>query len=216
MKINREGNRIIVTACAVDIGLLGICVTQLPGWMTWTVGGLILLQLLFIIRFFRDPQRDRITDPSLVYSPCDGEVVIVQEVEEKEVGLGHCLQISVFMSIWNVHCNWFPVGGKVVYMRHHPGKYLVAWHPKSSEKNEHTTVVVDTGKCRVLVRQIAGFVARRIVCYASEGAEIGQNERLGFIKFGSRCDILVPLDAAVLVQVGDRVVGSQTPIAKIG
>lgn len=215
MKINREGNRIIATACAVDIGLLGICVTQLPGWAAWTMGGLLLLQLLFIIRFFRDPERDTLTDPGLAYSPCDGEVVLVEEVEADEYLSGRCLQISVFMSIWNVHCNWFPVGGRVVYARHHPGKYLVAWHPKSSKLNEHTSVVVDTGKCKVLVRQIAGFVARRIVCYAGEGVEVTQNARLGFIKFGSRCDILLPLDARPLVQVGQKVTGSQTPLARL-
>ena len=119
------------------------------------------------------------------------------------------------MSVTNVHVNWFPVGGQVEYFKHHHGKYLVAWHPKSSDLNERTTTVVNNGKCKILFRQIAGYVARRIVSYAVVGEKVEQNTKCGFIKFGSRVDIMLPLDAEILVKHDQKVVGSQTPIARL-
>lgn len=214
MVINKEGRRIVRTTLAACIVAAALCGLLLPLRAAMVAGGALLLPGLFVVRFFRDPKRSVLTDPAKVFSPCDGEVVVVEEVDVREAGLGRCLQISVFMSIWNVHCNWLPVGGKVVYTRHHPGKYLVAWLPKSSELNEHTTTIIETAHGRVGIRQIAGFVARRIVCYAREGGAVKQNARLGFIKFGSRCDILLPPGATPLVKIGDRVVGSQSRLAE--
>jgi phosphatidylserine decarboxylase len=179
------------------------------------VTGVAVLLVAGVVAFFRDPHRVTPQDENTVFAPCDGCVVMVEKVRPKEYFEGReCLQVSVFMSLTNVHANFFPVGGRVVYYKYHPGKFLVAWHPKSSELNEHTTTVVETPHGEVLVRQIAGLVARRIVCYAEEGAQVGQNSRLGFIKFGSRMDVLLPPDAEVTVRVGDKVRGRITPLAK--
>jgi phosphatidylserine decarboxylase len=147
--------------------------------------------------------------------PADGKIVIVEEVEEPEYFQGKRLQVSVFMSPLNVHVNRYPTSGKIKFYKYHPGKYLVAWHPKSSTLNERTTVVLEhaNGK-EVLVRQIAGAVARRIVCYAKEGETVKQNQELGFIKFGSRVDLFLPLDAKVIVRPEQIVKGGQTVIAE--
>jgi phosphatidylserine decarboxylase len=127
------------------------------------------------------------------------------------------MQVSIFMSVTNVHINWFPIGGVVKYFKYHPGRFLVAWHPKSSTDNERTTTVVETSEgVQVLFRQIAGAVARRIVSYVKVGEQVEQNSVFGFIKFGSRIDILLPKDAKLLVEIGDKVTGTQTPIARIG
>ena len=172
----------------------------------------------FIVSFFREPRRIKIHDADLVFSPCDGRVVVTEVVEESEYFEGKKrLQVSIFMSVTNVHINWFPVGGIVKYFKYHPGRFLVAWHPKSSTENERTTTVVETSKgVEVLFRQIAGVVARRIVSYVKVDEEVHQNDKCGFIKFGSRIDILLPENAELLVEIGDRVVGTQTPIARIG
>lgn len=148
-------------------------------------------------------------------APADGTVVVVEEVTENEYFNDRRLLVSVFMSLSNVHINWFPVGGRIEYFRHHQGRFLVAWHPKSSEENERTTTVVDMGGCKVLFRQIAGLIARRIVSYARVGEVAGQNTQCGFIKFGSRVDVYLPLGTEVLVKLGDKVTGSQTPIARL-
>ncbi len=168
-----------------------------------------------VVAFFREPTRPKLQDPKLLYAPCDGRVVITDVVYEPEYLKREVMQISIFMSITNVHMNWSPVGGQVEYHKYHPGKFLVAWHPKSSTKNERTTTVVRTAHgSEVLFRQIAGLVARRIVSYVGAGKPIGQNDVFGFIKFGSRIDIFVPVGTELLVDVGDKTVGSQTPIAR--
>ena len=142
-------------------------------------------------------------------------MVAIGEVFEPEYLNASCRQVSIFMSPNNVHVNLYPVSGVVEYAMYHPGKYLVAWHPKSSTKNERTTVVINTGRHKILCRQIAGAVARRIVCYARQGAEVEQNAQMGFIKFGSRVDVFVPLSAEVKVVLGQKVFGSQTILAKL-
>ena len=169
-----------------------------------------------MVAFFREPRRVRIHDADLVFSPCDGRVVVTEVVMEEEHLKQEMLQISIFMSVTNVHMNWVPVAGEVEYYKYHPGRFLVAWHPKSSTENERTTTVVRmaTGQA-VLFRQIAGLVARRIVSYMKTGSSVEQNSVAGFIKFGSRVDVLVPKDSTVLVNIGDAVVGSQTPIARL-
>lgn len=178
---------------------------------------LLVLFWFFIVSFFREPRRVKIHDADLVFSPCDGRVVVTEVVQDDEYFHGKRLQVSIFMSVTNVHINWFPVGGIVRYFKYHPGRFLVAWHPKSSSENERTTTVVETNKgVEVMFRQIAGVVARRIVSYVKVGEHVVQNDKCGFIKFGSRIDILLPEDAKLLVEIGDGVVGTQTPIARIG
>lgn len=220
MKINKEGLKIIATSgLIVAIVLAANCLMSIYGWLPMWATITILVVALglwgFIIRFFREPARPLLKDDQIVFSPCDGEVVVVEPTEENEYMGCKCLQISVFMSVHNVHVNWFPVSGEVEYFKYHPGKFLVAWHPKSSEENERTTTVVNTGKHKVLFRQIAGFVARRIVSYAEVGKRVEQNTKCGFIKFGSRVDLLLPLDCEPLVKIGDKVVGSQTPLVRL-
>ena len=220
MKINKEGLKIIATTgLVVAIVLAANCLMSIYGWLPMWATITILVVALglwgFIIRFFREPARPLLKDDQIVFSPCDGEVVVVEQTEENEYLGCKCLQISVFMSVHNVHVNWFPVSGEVEYFKYHPGKFLVAWHPKSSEDNERTTTVVNTGKHKVLFRQIAGFVARRIVSYAEVGKRVEQNTKCGFIKFGSRVDLLLPLDCEPLVKIGDKVVGSQTPLVRL-
>ncbi len=215
MKINREGYRIILITFLLMAAIATAGLLWLPLWAAVPLAVASLGMLLFVCYFFRDPEREQLTDPDVVYAPADGEVVVSEVVTENEFLNEKRIQVSVFMSIWNVHINWFPVGGKVLYFRHHHGKYLVAWHPKSSEQNERTTTVVDTGRHKILFRQIAGYVARRIVSYAKEGADVPQNSRCGFIKFGSRIDLFLPLDSEMLVMIGDKVKGSQTPIARL-
>lgn len=220
MKINKEGLQIIATTgLIVAIILAGNCLLSiydlLPIWATIVILVVALGLWGFVAAFFREPARPTLTDKEIVFSPCDGEVVVVEQTDENEYLGCKCLQISIFMSVYNVHVNWYPVAGEVEYFKYHPGKFLVAWHPKSSEENERTTTVVNTGKHKVLFRQIAGFVARRIVSYAEQGKKVEQNSKCGFIKFGSRVDLLLPLDCEPLVKIGDKVVGSQTPLVRL-
>lgn len=215
MKINKEGYQIISTTLIILLIITALCYWFLPCWITIIVAIIALLAVTFVSAFFREPARPLHQDPNTVFSACDGKVVVIEEVEENEFLNGKCIQVSVFMSLTNVHVNWFPVGGKVLYFKHHHGKFMVAWHPKSSEDNERTTTVVECGKHRILFRQIAGFVARRIVSYAVVGNTAEQNSKCGFIKFGSRIDLFLPTDSEILVKLGDKVTGSQTPIAKL-
>lgn len=220
MKINKEGYKIIAVSGLVCLAIWGIFYWVLMSQSSCTLIVAATLFLIgfwfFIIAFFREPRRVRIHDADLVFSPCDGRVVVTEVVMEDEHLKQEMLQISIFMSVTNVHMNWVPVGGVVEYFKYHPGRFLVAWHPKSSTENERTTTVVRMADGRpVLFRQIAGLVARRIVSYMKVGSSVEQNSVAGFIKFGSRVDVLVPKDSTVLVEIGDAVVGSQTPIARL-
>jgi phosphatidylserine decarboxylase len=150
----------------------------------------------------------------VIIAPADGKVVVIEEVEEPEYFKDKRRQISIFMSPLNVHVNRYPVAGKVAYQQYYPGKYLVAWHPKSSTENERTTVVVENDKGAILFRQIAGAVARRIICYAKVGAKAEQGAEFGFIRFGSRIDIFVPLDCEICVNLEQKTVGGETIIAR--
>lgn len=218
MKINKEGYKIIGIT-----GLICLVIWLLAYWFVNTPAGFMFFFAFFLIifwffvaAFFREPRRVQIHDDELVFSPCDGRVVVTEVVHEHEHVDCEMLQISIFMSVTNVHMNWYPVGGEIEYTKHHHGRFLVAWHPKSSTENERTTTVIKLkdGR-RVLMRQIAGFIARRIVNYAKPGKRVKQNDRLGFIKFGSRMDILIPKDSELYVEIGDPVIGSQTPIARL-
>jgi len=171
--------------------------------------------LLMVVWFFRNPDRSVIPDDSIILSAADGKVVVIEEVTENEYFRDRRIQVSIFMSPLNVHANRYPISGLVSYYKYHPGKYLVAWHPKSSELNERSTIVIkdDHGKM-ILVRQIAGAVARRIVSYTSEGMQVIQGDELGFIKFGSRVDMFFPIGTKINVKIGDVVTGNRTVIAR--
>lgn len=172
--------------------------------------------LFMSLQFFRSPKRAIALVPEGVISPADGEVVVVEETREREYFDKPMRQVSIFMSPINVHLNRYPISGKVLYYKYHPGKYLFAWNPKSSLENERTSIAFETSCSQhVFLRQVAGFLARRIVCYGNEGAEVTQGTELGFIKFGSRVDILLPLEAVVQVKPGDKVKGGLTTIATL-
>lgn len=218
MKIHKEGYLIISFCAALGAIFAGTAFIYMPLWLAIPIAVAATLFLAFVLRFFRVPNRPRhAVDTSLIYSPADGTVVAIEEVYEGEYLKENRLQVSVFMSIWNVHINWYPIGGRIEYFRHHYGRFLVAWHPKSSTENERTTTVINTGHEKILFRQIAGFVARRIVNYASkhEGYRVGQFKQCGFIKFGSRVDLFLPLDCDLKVKLDDKVKGTQTPIARL-
>lgn len=220
MRINKEGYKIIGISgafCVLLWWLFYHLVESRSGIsLLWVSALLLVLFWFFIVAFFREPRRVRIHDADLVFSPCDGRVVVTEVVSEEEYLHEPMMQISIFMSVTNVHMNWVPVGGEVEYFKYHPGRFLVAWHPKSSTENERTTTVVRMGDGRkMLFRQIAGLIARRIVSYMKVGEKVEQNSVSGFIKFGSRIDVLIPRNSELLVEIGDPVVGSQTPIARL-
>jgi phosphatidylserine decarboxylase len=175
-----------------------------------------IILYIVILQFFRSPIISLPDDDSLVYAPAEGKVVVIEEVFEDEYLKVNCKQISIFMSPINVHINRSPIKGWVEYFQYHPGKYLVAWHPKSSLENERTTMVLksDSGT-KILVRQIAGAVARRIKWYVKPGSQLVQGGEFGFIKFGSRVDIFLPLDAEILVKLNQKTKGAITPIARL-
>jgi phosphatidylserine decarboxylase len=218
MKFHREGkNIILITLCILACFNLALVlmfpVVYIYHIFFWLFCAVILV---LILRFFRKPGRGLNESEFEVLSSADGVVVAIEEVEEPEYMKTKCIQLSVFMSIHNVHINWYPIAGKVCYYKYHPGSYLIAHHPKSSTENERTTVVVENSKGqKILLRQIAGMVARRIVCYAKEGSEVKQGQEVGFIKFGSRVDIFLPLDAEILVSLGEKVKGRITAIARL-
>jgi len=175
----------------------------------------LLIFLILILQFFRNPKRHTVLNDKQVLSPVDGKVVVIEEVEETEYFKDKRLQVSVFMSPINVHVTRYPIGGNVLYSKYHPGKYLVAWHPKSSTENERTTVVVENPRYgKVLFRQIAGAMAKRIVNYAKVGDNAVQGADQGFIKFGSRVDLFLPLDTNIKVTLNQKVKGGETVIAQ--
>ncbi|MBQ5931028.1 MAG: phosphatidylserine decarboxylase family protein [Tidjanibacter sp.] len=221
MRIHKEG----IEGIKINtlIFLLIIAVVTATGlmydWAWWVlalVDGFLLWRIAFVIRFFRDPERPQLTDSEGVFSPADGKVVVIEEVDEPEVMGGRCIQLSVYMNFYNVHVNWAPVGGEVTYKNHYNGEFVLAWRPKSSHLNEHTTIGVRTERGDVVMfRQIAGWIARRIVAYPQVGDKLAQNSKFGFIKFGSRVDVFLPLGSEVLVELGQKVVGSQTMLARL-
>ncbi|HIW10327.1 MAG TPA: phosphatidylserine decarboxylase family protein [Candidatus Rikenella faecigallinarum] len=218
--LHREGRRIIATSILIAVVAAVAAVRFLPLWLSVTILVLVLFKVFFVCRFFRVPVRclppECAEDPMTVLAPADGTVVAIEEVYEDEILSEKRIQVSIFMSIWNIHINWYPVSGLVEYFRHHPGKFLVAWHPKSSTDNERTTTVVrmESGH-RILFRQIAGFVARRIVSYAHNGLEAERGRECGFIKFGSRVDVFLPLGSEVRVELGQKTTGMRTPLAQL-
>lgn len=216
MTIHKEGYKIIAGTFVLCSALLltfehFFCYCTLWFWLFATV---VLVFFFLVVQFFRLPKRVNRAEKNELVAPCDGKVVVIEETEEPEYFKGKRIQISIFMSPLNVHANWVPCEGVVKYVKYHKGLYLVAWHPKSSTDNERTTVVVQhpNGK-EVLFRQIAGAVARRIVYYVKPGDDVERNQQFGFIKFGSRVDIFLPLDTKIKVQINDVTKGNETVIA---
>ena len=215
MSIHKEGTVTLIISIVVLAVANALVYAYLPSfWLIFLIVSIILY--LFLISFFRKPDRSVAKiDDSIFLSPCDGKVVVIEEVEEPEYFKDKRLQVSIFMSPLNVHINWHSISGVIDYYKYHPGKYLAAWNPKSSTENERTTTVYDYGSGKLLVRQVAGALARRIVCYAQEGQAIKQGEELGFIKLGSRVDLYFPLGTEILVKIDDKVQGNITQLAKV-
>ena len=213
---HKEGHKIIfitfvVSAIAIFIADYFIEIK----WLKLVIQLVFLAFLILILQFFRNPKRHTKINDKHVLSPVDGKVVVIEEVFEKEVYNDKRIQVSIFMSPINVHVTRYPVSGKIVYSKYHPGKYLVAWHPKSSEENERTSVVIENNTFgKVLYRQIAGALAKRIVNYAKFGETAQQGADSGFIKFGSRVDVFLPLNAKINVKLNQKVRGGETIIAE--
>ena len=216
IRFHKEGYRIILTALIISI--IGVVcaekLIEIP-WLVKLIQIVILGFLIIILQFFRNPKRIAPLNNDILVAPVDGKVVVIEEVEEPEYFKGKRLQVSIFMSPINVHVTRYAMSGDVKYSKYHPGKYLVAWHPKASTENERTTVVVHNSSFGdVLYRQIAGALAKRIVNYAKQGDKVVQGTDAGFIKFGSRVDLFLPLDTKLKVSLGDKVKGGIQAIAE--
>jgi len=213
---HKEGHKIILITLAivVTLSLLIDKVIELF-WLRTIILSVALIFLLLILQFFRNPKRYTKMNDDQVLSPVDGKVVVIEEVYESEYFKEKRIQVSVFMSPLNVHVTRYPINGMVLLSKYHPGKYLVAWHPKASEENERTTVVIENQSYgKILYRQIAGAVARRIVNYAKEEKKVLQGRDSGFIKFGSRVDLFLPLNTNIKVQLNQKVRGGESVIAE--
>ena len=216
MRLHKEGNKFLLLAFIL-LAVLNIVFFLIFN----TIVAIALLVVavaffIFLLSFFRVPPREFLKSDNSVVSPADGKVVVIEKVHEKEFFNEERIQVSVFMSPLNVHVNWFPINGVVDHEEYRPGKFLVAWHPKSSELNEQTIVVLKTLQgTKLLVKQIAGALAKRIVCYAKKDQQIKQGEELGFIKFGSRVDVLLPVDAKIKVELNQVVTGGVTELAEL-
>ncbi len=216
ISIHREGIRILIVTFLIFFGLSAIFVNFVPSPIGTILAVLVWILYGFIVWFFRNPERVTKAEPLDVIAPVDGKVVVIEKVFEKEFLQKEVIQVSIFMSPLNVHVCRYPVSGKVIYTKYHPGKYLVAYHPKSSELNERTTVAVECeNQQKVLFRQIAGAVARRIVLYSKVGDNAEAGKEYGFIKFGSRLDVFLPLDAEILVNLNDKTFGGIDKIARL-
>ena len=217
MKLHKEGTKIIVYTVLLlsAINLTFFQFVDVP-LLNYTLLSASVVLLLLVLNFFRVPSRKVTINDKNILAPSDGKLVVIEQVKEDEYLKEKCIQLSIFMSPLNVHKQWFPINGKVEYTKYHPGKYLVAWHPKSSTENERSTTVISSNNgTKILFRQIAGAVARRICNYANLGETITQKDEAGFIKFGSRVDVFVPLNATIKVKIGEKIIGGQTILATI-
>jgi phosphatidylserine decarboxylase len=216
MTLHREGFGLIALAVAVGVGLVAL--TSWLGAPSWAVNlatALAVVDVVLVAQFFRVPKRIPVASEGQILCPSDGKVVVIEEVEEPEIFGNKRIQVSIFMSPLNVHVQWAPMAGEVTHANYHPGKYLVAWHPKSSTENERTTLVIDGERGPVLVRQIAGAVARRIRWYIKPGQKVELGEEVGFIKFGSRIDVFLPLGSEIHVGLEQKVKGRETLLATL-
>ncbi len=216
MKIHQQGfQTIVVTGLSLAI-LMAIVLLLIQSFIIKITLVILIAGMYFLIlRFFRVPRRTFQQSDKLVYAPADGKIVAIEETLENEYFKDERMQVSIFMSPLNVHVNYYPVGGRVDYMKYHPGKYLVAWHPKSSTENERSTVVIHNGEAEILIRQIAGALARRIITNAKEEEDVKQGGELGFIKFGSRVDVFLPKTAKIEVHLNQTSRAMRTVIAEI-
>ena len=214
---HKEGHKIIIITLIIVVGCFLLVDNFISiAWLRTIIMIALLAFLILILQFFRNPKRNTVLNNKQVVSPVDGKVVVIEEVFEKEYFKEKRLQVSVFMSPLNVHVTRYPIAGNVIFSKYHPGKYLVAWHPKASEENERTTVVVENETYgKVLHRQIAGALARRIVNYAKLNDKASQGGESGFIKFGSRVDLFLPLDTNIKVVLNQKVRGGESVIAEI-
>jgi len=214
---HKEGFKIIL----ISIILTGLSIILIENfatifWINKALTAVVLVLLITVLQFFRNPKRNTVLNDAGIIAPVDGKVVVIEEVFEKEYFKEKRLQVSIFMSPINVHVTRYPISGEVTYSKYHPGKYLVAWHPKASEENERTSIVVKNNTVgEILYRQIAGAMARRIVNYAKKGDKIVQGTDAGFIKFGSRVDLYLPLNSKLNVQLNDVVKGGEQLIATV-
>ena len=216
--IHKEGYKILAYSL-ITLLILNIIVNIIwadQGIVKWAFFICSFMLYIFLLFFFRLPTRSLETDPGLIYAPADGKVVVIEETMENEYFKDIRLQVSIFMSPFNMHSNRYPVSGKIQYVCYHPGQNMVAWHPKSSELNERSTIVIKTSSgTEVMIRQIAGAVARRIVTYAKENVDVLQGDELGFIKFGSRVDLFLPIGTDVEIPILQQVKANKSIIAKI-
>ncbi|HLO44915.1 MAG TPA: phosphatidylserine decarboxylase family protein [Leadbetterella sp.] len=218
MTIHKEGTGTLIVSTLTLAIIYSVIKHFTPDMaaLHYFVLAVCLVLFLIVLQFFRKPTRKTPINPKHIIAPADGKVVVIEEVVETEYFKDKRIQVSIFMSPFNVHINFNPLSGIISYFKYHPGKYLVAWHPKSSTENERTTVVTKhQSGTEVLFRQIAGALARRICWYVKEGQAVTQGEEFGFIKFGSRIDIYLPLDAKILVNLEDKPVGGETVIAEL-
>ena len=216
MTLHREGFGFIALAVAVGVGLVAL--TSWLGASDWAVKlvtALAVVDVVLVAQFFRVPKRVPVAAEGQILCPSDGKVVVIEEVEEPEIFQDKRIQVSIFMSPLNVHVQWAPMAGEVTHANYHPGKYLVAWHPKSSTENERTSLVIQGERGPVLFRQIAGAVARRIRWYIKPGQQVDLGEEVGFIKFGSRIDVFLPLGSEIHVNLEDKVKGRETLLATL-
>lgn len=218
MTIHREGYKSIAIGTIIFIALNLIYSSFLSNhypWLGWIIFSVSLFLLLFLVSFFRIPNRKLTINEGVIVAPADGKVVVIEEVFDEEYFKTKRLQVSIFMSPANVHVNRNPLSGEVLYNQYHKGKYLVAWHPKSSTENERHSVVIKKDNTEVLVKQIAGALAKRIINYLEVGQKVSQTEEMGFIKFGSRVDMLLPVDTKINVELNQVVRGGVTIIATL-
>ncbi len=214
VRIHKEGKSFI-TVLLIVLTIINVSIVLTGQSLIILSFSISVFIFLFFLQFFRDPQIKKNLDNNKVISPANGKVVFIGESEEGEYFKEKKLQISIFMSPFDVHINRHPISGEIKYYKYHKGKYLVAWHPKSSTKNERTTTVIENSKIKILVRQIAGLVARRIINYSKVGSKVDQASQLGFIKFGSRADIFLPLDFKSSINVGQKTIAGVTELGKL-
>ncbi|MFA7115750.1 MAG: phosphatidylserine decarboxylase family protein [Bacteroidales bacterium] len=217
MRIHKEGitTILLVFLTSAIISFLLLFFSSFSIWSI-VVSSILLIVTLFIITFFRFPYRFTPGTDKVVTAGADGKIVLIQEIEEPEYFKDTRLQISIYMNFFNIHANWYPITGKITYFKYHPGAYFMAFHPKASVLNERTSIIIENkDKQEVLCRQIAGKFAKRIISYTEEGQYVKAGDDIGFIKFGSRCDVFLPLGSKVLVKLGDNVKGSESILARL-
>ena len=217
MYIHRAGRGVLIKYSGLFIATVAALALLLPDYPYISISVSCILGVIYIwmILFFRIPNRKLVFDDSAVIAPADGKIVVIEKTLADEHLNDSRIQVSIFMSPFNIHINRAPISGVVSYHKYHEGKYLVAYHPKSSKENEHNTYAIKNSKCEILLKQIAGKMARRILYYAKPDQTLNQNDEIGFIRFGSRGDLFLPLDAEINVKLGEQVRSGQTIIAKL-